>query len=374
MTTTLEFLPPELSATATALPVHVEPDRSLRVKIIDACGLTCTFCHNEGTPVSADNRSRSPGDFTGTGASGRVSLYLGTNGADFIATTVVPGPAFADMLRTMRHVLDIDEVHFTGGEPSLHPNLPELVAIAAGMGLTVGITSNGEAFADKAAACAEAGLGRVNFSVFGTTPAELAAVQGGRIVGRPLAERKLRALHESINACLDHGIAASANIVVPGPDHVDRVERLIAEHSPRLTVRLLNSLADGRAAINAILTVLDRLGAEPVRHRLTAASSNARTEYRLPDGRKLVFKQLRAARLPLTCSDCRFNNPRDCQEGYYGVRVYLDQHARWQVGVCLQRMDLCQSLEEFVHGPLLTEILTLRETEYHHLTDRYRTE
>ena len=35
-----------------AIPVHVDKDTTLRVKIIDACGLTCTFCHNEGTPVA----------------------------------------------------------------------------------------------------------------------------------------------------------------------------------------------------------------------------------------------------------------------------------------------------------------------------------
>ena len=43
---------------ADGLPVHVQHDRTLRVKIIDACGMTCTFCHNEGTPVAADNLGR----------------------------------------------------------------------------------------------------------------------------------------------------------------------------------------------------------------------------------------------------------------------------------------------------------------------------
>ena len=67
------------------LPVEVRPDRTLRVKIIDACGLACTFCHNEGTPVSSDNAGRQAGQFTGTpGSSGRVSIYLATNGASFL--------------------------------------------------------------------------------------------------------------------------------------------------------------------------------------------------------------------------------------------------------------------------------------------------
>ena len=67
------------------LPVEIRPDRTLRVKVIDACGMACTFCHNEGTPVTADNHGRTAGEFTGTpGPTGRVSIYLRTNGADFL--------------------------------------------------------------------------------------------------------------------------------------------------------------------------------------------------------------------------------------------------------------------------------------------------
>jgi hypothetical protein len=38
----------------SAIPIFIDTDRTLRVKVIDACGLTCTFCHNEGTPVTAN--------------------------------------------------------------------------------------------------------------------------------------------------------------------------------------------------------------------------------------------------------------------------------------------------------------------------------
>jgi molybdenum cofactor biosynthesis enzyme MoaA len=368
---TLPYLPPELASTGQAVPVLVDADRTLRVKIIDSCGLACTFCHNEGTPVTADNKTRTPDAFTDAGRSGRVSIYLRTNGVDFVATAVPADERFSVMLRTMKVSLGITEVHFTGGEPSLHPRLVDLVALAATEGLQVGITSNGENFAGQAADCARAGLDRVNFSVFGTTPEELASVQGGRYANPKLAERKISALHESIEACIANGVKASANIVVPGPAHVARVERLLERHSPKLTVRLLKSLADGPASIEAIMTVIERADAEPICHRVTAASSNWRTDYRLPDGRMMSFKQLRALRLPRTCEGCRFNNDTDCEEGYYGVRVYRDTDAHWQVGVCLQRMDLCQSLDEFVRSAARAEILALRENEYRNLVTQY---
>src|SRR5690606_32957193 len=51
-TATTEGPPPMFP---TGIPVHVEKDKTARVKIHDPCGLTCNFCHNEGTPVVVDN-------------------------------------------------------------------------------------------------------------------------------------------------------------------------------------------------------------------------------------------------------------------------------------------------------------------------------
>ena len=97
---------------------------------------------------------------------------------------------------------------------------------------------------------------------------------------------------------------------------------------------------------------------------MTAGVSGARTEYRLPSGQAIHFKELRPVRLPRTCSKCRYNNGRDCREGYYGVRLYRDRQGRYLIGVCIQRMDLCQPLPEFLAGELRHEIVRLREDEY----------
>jgi cyclic pyranopterin phosphate synthase len=78
----------------------------------------------------------------------------------------------------------------------------------------------------------------------------------------------------------------------------------------------------------------------------------------------IFFKQIRPIRLPKTCVGCRFNNDTDCQEGYYGVRLYRDQSGRYQVGVCIQRMDLCMPVEDFVVSELCNEIVEFREAEY----------
>src|SRR5215218_8662071 len=95
---------------APEVPVTVLPDRTLRVKIIDACGLACTFCHNEGTPVATDNADRQAAEFTGTaGRSGRVSIYLRTNGADFLPARIAADADFALALAAVRGSLPTTE-------------------------------------------------------------------------------------------------------------------------------------------------------------------------------------------------------------------------------------------------------------------------
>jgi hypothetical protein len=169
------------------------------------------------------------------------------------------------------------------------------------------------------------------------------------------------------------GVPASANIVVPGSDHAPRVRRLLDEYTPWLSVRLLNSLDDGTESVAAIERILNDIGAQPTAYPVTAGVSGSRTAYQLPDGRTIWFKQIRPVRLPKTCSGCRFNNDTDCQEGFYGVRLYRDAAGGFQVGVCIQRMDLCMPADEFVRHDLCREVLALRDAEYHQLSTHPRT-
>lgn len=355
---------------ANGIPVHVEKDTTLRVKILDACGLTCTFCHNEGTPVAVDNRKQPIGGFTTAGPSGRVSIYAGTNGASFLPAAVPADDRFRYVLASLRDALNLTEVHLTGGEPTLHPAVAKLTNIATQAGFRVVMTSNGEHGERVLPDCAVAGLDRVNFSIFGTTPRELAEVQHTRYRNPALAERKIYALTRSIAACEDNGIKTSANVVVLDRSQAPRVHRLLDEYSPHLSVRLLNSLDHGSASVDAIERILTERGAVAEAHYITAGVSGARTAYRLPDGRRVFFKQIRRVRLPQTCASCQFNNETDCQEGFYGVRLYYDRTDGYQVGVCIQRMDLCLPIKDFLTSSLPGEILALRESEYDQLATR----
>ncbi|MEV2215399.1 hypothetical protein AB0H86_28885 [Streptomyces sp. NPDC050997] len=130
----------------------------------------------------------------------------------------------------------------------------------------------------------------------------------------------------------------------------------------------MTSLDEGDASLDAVDLLLDELGARPQEIRLIAGTSGFRIAYRLPSGRQLVVKHIRALRLPETCAGCRFNNGADCQEGYYGVRLYRDPDGAFHVGVCIQRMDLCLPVEEFVGSEACAEIRKTREQDLQDLT------
>lgn len=139
-----------------------------------------------------------------------------------------------------------------------------------------------------------------------------------------------------------------------------------------------NEFRDAVAALKEVLelTEIHLTGGEPTlhpavaeAHHITAGVSGFRTAYRLPEGRRIYFKQIRSTRLPETCAQCRYNNDTDCQEGFYGVRLYYDRGGQYHVGVCIQRMDLCLPLDEFLTSPLCKEVMELRKSEYGQLID-----
>lgn len=351
------------------LPVEVRPDRTLRVKIIDACGLACQFCHNEGTPVTTDNTGRAAGEFVGApGRTGRVSIYLKTNGANFLLyqnhgrLRFRPRPC----RRPRQPAHQRSALHGRGTNPSPRAAQPDQDCSAPRAHRRAHLERRERR--GRPARGRGHGLDRINLSVFGTTPDELAAVQAPRLASPKLAARKLDALTKTIEAAREHGIKVSANIVIPDSDHVERVLRIIEQHGRSVIVRMLVSLEDDGTSLAAMQEVVDHLGAVPVRRVITAGASDQRVRYRLPDGRTLYAKSIRPVRLPETCADCRFNNPDDCQEGYYGVRMYRATDGPFMVGVCIQRMDLCMPLGEFVMSQRCGEVTSFREDETARLT------
>jgi cyclic pyranopterin phosphate synthase len=333
--------------------------------------MACNFCHNEGTPVA----SAYVGDMDNlrkTYLCGRVSVFQESNGVDFLPGTMQPDRKFEKALQAMSLAIGCNELHLTGGEPSLHSKLPEIIESANSAGYSVKMTSNGENVEDRIRKCAQVGLKKVNFSIFGTTPTELAAVQIPRRSDVLLADLRLRNLRRSIDSALESGVGVDANIVMTDFSHADRVLRIMDEYDDKVSVRILNDLSAGDQSYIDIYELLSQIGAVPKELSVEAGSSNSRVKYELPNGREIYFKQIRRTILPKVCSGCNFNNDNDCKEGYYGTRLYIDNKGKYKVGVCLQRMDLTVDLDEFLASDIPDEIIKFRDAEYSLLKDHYK--
>lgn len=353
------------------VPVTVGMDVSLRPKILDQCGMTCTFCHNEGTPVAGSRQGSNVTLPNPEYRGGRVSVFEEYNGVNFVPGIMQPDDNFTKALVAMRDSLGLRELHLTGGEPTLHNDLSGVISLAREAGFSVKMTSNGENGFRILADAAQTGLEKVNFSIFGTTAEELAEVQYNKYRNPKLAELKIQALNKSIATALENNVRVDANIVMSNLDHADRVMRIIDNYDDRVSVRILNDLDVGDASYEAIYELMATLDAVPVQLYVEAGSSNSRVKYVMPNGREIFFKQIRRTTLPETCADCSLNNDEDCKEGYYGTRLYVDKGGAYKAGVCLQRMDLTVDVEDFVVSKLPQEINQLRFDEFEQLSSYY---
>ncbi len=124
-------------------------------------------------------------------------------------------------LITRFHKMGFDKFRFTGGEPTLHPDLVELVRFTRSLSPSpfVALTTNAYLLAKQARALADAGLQRVNIS--------LDSMQPDRFL--QLARRgSLDKVLEGISAAEEAGLEVKINTVVVQNFNEDEVVSLAA--------------------------------------------------------------------------------------------------------------------------------------------------
>jgi MoaA/NifB/PqqE/SkfB family radical SAM enzyme len=136
----------------------------------------------------------------------------------------------------------------TGGEPSLHPELPRICAYARSQGLHVRMITNGHRLADDRFAkdMAEAGLQLVHVSIYSVHP----DVEE-RLRGTP---GTLERAYDAIAAAHRHGIEVNVNCVINrhNAGHLDLNVKALTERFPFIRHFVWNNLdpSMGRAEIN----------------------------------------------------------------------------------------------------------------------------
>ncbi|NUO48805.1 MAG: radical SAM protein [Polyangiaceae bacterium] len=165
-----------------------------------------------------------------------------------------PSTPFEHTLESMRELVDdlVARGYFgvvlTGGEPSLHPELPKIARYAKDRGLHVRMITNGHRMAqpDFAKAMADSGLDLVHVSIYSVRP----EVEE-RLRGTPGTLRLAFAALESAHAA---GIEVNVNSVINrhNADHLDETVRYLIEQHPYVRHFVWNNLdpSMGRAEVN----------------------------------------------------------------------------------------------------------------------------
>ncbi|MGZ9225442.1 MAG: radical SAM/SPASM domain-containing protein [Anaerolineales bacterium] len=87
-------------------------------------------------------------------------------GRDFMPGHTLPLPIVKELLEDAKH-LGFEKVRLYGGEPLLHPDLPEIVEHVSRLGMNMWITTNGLLLRKKIDRLVEAGLRKLSFGFYG---------------------------------------------------------------------------------------------------------------------------------------------------------------------------------------------------------------
>ncbi|MBO6936309.1 MAG: radical SAM protein [Deltaproteobacteria bacterium] len=181
------------------------------LQVVRHCNHVCGFCSNPTTPYSHDLSSMKTlvDDFVERG-------YFG--------------------------------IILTGGEPTLHPELPAVARYARDRGLHVRMITNGHRLAERpfAEAMADAGLQLVHVSIYSVDPGIEAELRG--------TEGTLDRAFAAIDNALSVGLEVNINCVINrmNSSHLDRNVKVLTERFPGLRHFVWNNLdpSMGRAEVN----------------------------------------------------------------------------------------------------------------------------
>ena len=340
-------------------------DDTIRVKLLDRCGMTCNFCHNEGTPVSTDKGFQKH----------RVSIYADRNNIPFMQSdiTAEDSNSFGAALVALNEAGLAQELHWTGGEPTLSKSVPDLTKIGVDSGYRVKMTSNGQSGERGLQQLTDAGLKGINFSIFGTTPQELAATQAPIFRDNlKLAEARMTKMSEALAYACELGLSVKANIVITGEHDIERGLRLLKQAPSEVKVRFQADTSNRNPSLLAIYGLMEHLNAKPISREIVAGCSIDNYDYELPSGRPVTFKQARFSRLPEACDNCPIDKAGECHEGFYGIRLYKDAADDYWLSSCIQKMDTAQKLDEFLSPSGLGQVVRdYRKKDFDELTELY---
>lgn len=262
---------------------------SIRVKLHVPCQWTCNFCHMEGNPTSQPIRNDTQ---------------------------------FSEALISFRDRFGLSEVHFTGGEPSIHREIVEFIAKAKGLGFKVKMTTNGQAGHQRYFDCIRAGLDELNMSIHTLDPAEL-----GKLMAPPRnADWGKKALEKQIRLidAINGKVGTKINTCV-GETEAPAIALASFVRQRNISWRLMNVLEIPDLSYAALKRACNMLGATPVQASIIEGSSSCSVDMQCDDGFTFKLKLIRPHFLEGMCSGCELRSYGGCYEFAYGPRLEMER-------------------------------------------------
>lgn len=319
------------------------PDDAIRIKVINDCQWSCSFCHNEGTELPTNHSSR-------------VSVFLDEKVNLLPNVEEMPyTPEIMEQLYTLRYQ-GITEVHLTGGEPTLYRQLPSVVRDFKEHDFTVKMTTNGQAKPEMTRALANAGIDGITFSVLSFDDVEFVTTQEHKseFAARLMIHRE----RENILLAKSLGVSVKINTVVLGEFDYPRVDtvRQFAEDNG-ITLVLLNSLGDGEEASQAVFNYAQAHGQLSGGTEFTNNSKGSLL-YTTDRGTQINAKYIRPYHPDVVCGDCEHKGKSSCVEKFYGLRMEFRDGQPW-IRLCVQKTtsQTVMPFKEFIIKDIMKELL-----------------
>jgi len=278
------------------VPIHIQENRKLRLKLTDWCNLACPFCHSEGA-VGANDMSPTDRDLL-------------------------------DALRRLR--LHFDRVHLTGGEPSSYGSLEEMMDVLQRLGYAVSITSNGLFNCERSWKWLKR-CDYVNISFHSLSPDYFRQfLMNDKSVGTVI-----EVIRRNVE-WLSKRVSTRLNTVISG-DQDEQQLTMLHEFADSLDLRL-KLVPDWRTkevSRRFILAYLDSLGFQLESVLKIVPGSNVRLIFGHPERGRVEVKDIDPFRPEFLCQGCRIVD--QCVEAFSFVRI---ERTPAQFRLCIYKPQL----------------------------------
>lgn len=307
-------------------------DPALRIKITGACNRSCCFCNEEGDMRNIDQ--------------------------------IDPSSSFFECVHEIMDATKIKRIMLTGGEPTIHPNLSEIVSGIDAE--SISITTNGirTLTTDKWSGLAKSGLGKVIVSIHDATPQTLIQVElRPRNFG--WATRSIESQRINLINASQVGLGVRVNVVAHNSkDQVlsvlDSLTELQIEH--RFDIRILNDLSNVIKSQHIIREVCTVLEAHEIQQEKKVGSSNVSVLWETESGFMFSTKTSFPYYFESICEHCPIK--KQCHEGFYGLRLEKRGDDYW-IRLCIYKngADVLMPWKQFISSRLIEQFLLLCQND-----------